>query len=612
MMANNRIHLGNIDANLATADWLKDADDLAASGVDVATFLKANPDLPIAHRKRSVSKRFGDPGSTQEREGNGEFGPGSGARLRDAPADSHDAEELAMRSQPIPSGTHVTDTLAARYAADADFTADSSGTHEGDDLLEGFPTPEEAAAQADAIIAARAAKGFGDPGSTQERLPNGTFGPGDMDARATAAGLTGTHDIQDHTPSFISPSGRMYMSNAAWQHADLAQRMGYEYSSELEDNGAVRIRASGTEVDASITQPMTDAQINTLRSGVMNYTPEEGTAAPGTPITFYMEAATGSYPSFIGNTDNPASISSAITSANTALGRTTKGFGDPGSTQDRQPNGTFGPGSGMTNDEMRQHITGDHNFDIVRGRGQRATMDRTHDWLHTTSGLPTDHTHDATKGFGDPGSTQQQDAHGRFTVGSGAPRDAANLKYPELRMSDMKAGATNSPLMTRQEFQASAARGEDIVNSAIANGSPHADMMTPANVQAVVDASKQEWGGVTIDAHGGGIVAAHGDDPLSVSMRDAGQGSVTIPITSDPAALTTAMQQAQSQFADQLSAQGAALGMFRDEKAGTVQFDPVLVVQGVSTARDVGAYTGATGGAYRFSDGNGYWPGHVA
>ena len=80
MMANNRIHLGNIDANLATADWLKDADDLAASGVDVATFLKANPDLPIAQRKRSVSnKSFGDPGNTQERVEYGEFGPGSGA-----------------------------------------------------------------------------------------------------------------------------------------------------------------------------------------------------------------------------------------------------------------------------------------------------------------------------------------------------------------------------------------------------------------------------------------------------------------------------------------------------------------------------------------------------
>ena len=226
-------------------------------------------------------------------------------------------------------------------------------------------------------------------------------------------------------------------------------------------------------------------------------------------------------------------------------------------------------------------------------------------------------THTVTKQFGDPGSTQQQDAHGRFTVGSGAPRDASKLKYPELHASDMTAGASNSPLMTRVEFQASAARGEDIVMNAQANASPQAILTTDANVQAVVAASKQEWGGVTIDSHGGGIVSQSGlSDPLSVSMRDAGQSSVTIPITSDPGALAAAMQQAQTQFADQLGAQGAALGMFRDEKAnegaGAIQFDPVLVVQGVPAARDVGAYTGATGGGFRFSDGNGYWPGHVA
>ena len=149
--------------------------------------------------------------------------------------------------------------------------------------------------------------------------------------------------------------------------------------------------------------------------------------------------------------------------------------------------------------------------------------------------------------------------------------------------------------------------------SAQANASPHTDMRTADNVQAVVAVSQQEWGGVTIDSHGGGIVAQAGlSDPLSVSMRSAGQSSITIPITSDPGVLSAAMQQAQTQFIDQLSAQGAALGMFRDEAAGTIQFDPVLVVQGVPAARDVGAYTGATGGAYRFSDGNGYWPGHVA
>jgi hypothetical protein len=41
-------HLGNVDANLKDADWLKSRKDLAASGVDVDAFTAANPDLPIS------------------------------------------------------------------------------------------------------------------------------------------------------------------------------------------------------------------------------------------------------------------------------------------------------------------------------------------------------------------------------------------------------------------------------------------------------------------------------------------------------------------------------------------------------------------------------------
>lgn len=44
--------LGNIDADLKNADWLKSKKDLAASGVDVDAFIAANPDLPIAQSKK--------------------------------------------------------------------------------------------------------------------------------------------------------------------------------------------------------------------------------------------------------------------------------------------------------------------------------------------------------------------------------------------------------------------------------------------------------------------------------------------------------------------------------------------------------------------------------
>ena len=46
------IHLGDIDADLRNADWLKSRKDLKASGVDVDAFIAANPDLPISQTKK--------------------------------------------------------------------------------------------------------------------------------------------------------------------------------------------------------------------------------------------------------------------------------------------------------------------------------------------------------------------------------------------------------------------------------------------------------------------------------------------------------------------------------------------------------------------------------
>ena len=42
-----------------------------------------------------------------------------------------------------------------------------------------------------------------------------------------------------------------------------------------------------------------------------------------------------------------------------------------------------------------------------------------------------------------------------------------------------------------------------------------------------------------------------------------------------------------------------------------IDIDPVAIVDSVDQVERVGAYTRAIGGAYRFSDGNGYWPPHV-
>ena len=49
------------------------------------------------------------------------------------------------------------------------------------------------------------------------------------------------------------------------------------------------------------------------------------------------------------------------------------------------------------------------------------------------------------------------------------------------------------------------------------------------------------------------------------------------------------------------------LGVFRDEEAGRVDVDPVAIVSTLREAQALSVYCRATGGAYNFADGNGYW-----
>jgi hypothetical protein len=597
----------------AKPKWLKDR-------IARGDFVSAKPDnVPLSGKLDMPEwfKGFGDPGSTQAQDAHGRFTTGSGASSLEAKAIAHfgAAEELQGQQFITPNGTilnlegdghdRIKEVVggnvatATSRALDAGFLRTSLDTVQGGDLglvmeltqpmtsqqiasvrqgisdaggigyiavdvanTGGYnrvtgagggllysqdqeqPTSTQiatiirdanvaAGAPVNAAAFAELLKGFGDPGSTQERAPNGTFGPG-----------SGERDhaprLRDITIGSAADTGELAMRSEPITAPHKTDPLAAEFAADE----AFSAGARGTHEGDSLTEGF-----DVLEGKVSGWF---------------------------------------------------KGFGDPGSTQGRDAHGHFTQG----NDAYW------HNF---RGQGDATPHEPQHPNVPSVGASISESLR--VKRFGDEGSTQQQDAHGRFTVGSGAPRDAANLKYPELDARAMP--GTNSPLMSRQEFQASAARGEDIVNNAIANGSPPVNMMTGANIQATVDAVQEKWGGITIDAHGGGIVSqvTQPPDPVSVSMRAEGQSSVVISAamgTADPGTLMAAMQQGQSQFADQLSAQGAALGVFRDELSGTIQIDPVLVVQGIATARDVGAFTGATGGAFRFVDSFGYYPGHVA
>jgi hypothetical protein len=145
-----------------------------------------------------------------------------------------------------------------------------------------------------------------------------------------------------------------------------------------------------------------------------------------------------------------------------------------------------------------------------------------------------------------------------------------------------------------------------------------------APTEGVLDASKwltirndswatvqEEWGGATIEA-ATGVPITGKPKRYAMSVKPPGVETVSIPIGSDRASFDTAMEEARTRFATELSYPQYHLGVFRDEDTGQIDIDPVLVVDNLEDVESIGAYARSVGGAYSFADGNGYWPPHVA
>jgi hypothetical protein len=171
----------------------------------------------------------------------------------------------------------------------------------------------------------------------------------------------------------------------------------------------------------------------------------------------------------------------------------------------------------------------------------------------------------------------------------------------------------NSRPVTAAEFHQVASRGRDLLNSYEDNRSPITGLTS--NWQALRDqawqAVQDSWGGVTIDAHTGELVP-DGADKFAVSVKPPGVHTISIPENATEAEFNRAMDLALERFGSLLEGQNFHLGVFRDDEHHRIDFDPVLVVDSQQQAEEIGAYTHNIGGAYRFSDGNGYWPPHIA
>jgi hypothetical protein len=128
-------------------------------------------------------------------------------------------------------------------------------------------------------------------------------------------------------------------------------------------------------------------------------------------------------------------------------------------------------------------------------------------------------------------------------------------------------------------------------------------------------AVKEEWGGVTIDAHTGEVVDPESDEyalKYAITAKSPGVETVTVPIGSSDVEVANAMDKAKADFAEVLPYQKFHLGVFRNEDTGNVEIDPVILLDSPMDVESLGLYCNSVGGAYHFKDGLGYWPPYLA
>ena len=168
----------------------------------------------------------------------------------------------------------------------------------------------------------------------------------------------------------------------------------------------------------------------------------------------------------------------------------------------------------------------------------------------------------------------------------------------------------NSRPVTRDEFEYLALIGQQFLNT-LKNDAP-APLALSNGRRILADAAwiatRDEWGGITANAHTGSLFDSN-ERVYALTVKG-DQDSVSVPIDASRAQFNDALYRAVRTF--DFHFHGAFLGVFRDDDEGTIDFDPVIIVDSIELVEKVGAATHAIGGAYCFEDGNGYWPPHIS
>lgn len=172
----------------------------------------------------------------------------------------------------------------------------------------------------------------------------------------------------------------------------------------------------------------------------------------------------------------------------------------------------------------------------------------------------------------------------------------------------------NSEPVSSSQFQSMASRGAAKVNRFAAT--PSGAKGLDRNWESIKDSAHAEvqksWGGSTFNARSGRPARPSRTDKFSVSTKEPGQSSVSMPENVSREQFGAHMDEARQRFSSQLNMRRGHLGVFHDDEEHRIDIDPSVVVRRQKSSDQIGAHTRAIGGAYNFKNGNGYFPPHVA
>ena len=193
--------------------------------------------------------------------------------------------------------------------------------------------------------------------------------------------------------------------------------------------------------------------------------------------------------------------------------------------------------------------------------------------------------------------------------GSSRGKGRGARRFPAITAAEARG---DSRPVSAAEFQRLATRGQaqlDVL-SAKATGTAGLDRNWPKVKEQAFAEVQKSWGGATIDARTGKPLP-QGANAFAITVKPVKMQTVSVSANATQAQFDAAMDRARKRYGPILDRKDHYLGVFHDDENGRIDIDPVLVVRHREDVDTIGAATRAIGGAYNFSDGNGYWPPHV-